>query len=169
MAEWSKALALGASPRGRGFEPHSYHTRRTAAARRAAALFGTFGLFLAGRGRRAAGPPAARGAWGTPCGPEQVAGRRQWGLLATRATTLRACLLASLDLLVAKPPRSERSTAEAKTSLDSNLQPVSPAEAFTCQGASASSAVLIGAGASDGARVACPRLARLSARLRQWA
>ena len=25
MAEWSKALALGASPRGRGFEPHCYH------------------------------------------------------------------------------------------------------------------------------------------------
>ena len=25
MAEWSKALALGASPKGRGFEPHSYH------------------------------------------------------------------------------------------------------------------------------------------------
>ena len=23
MAEWSKALALGASPKGRGFEPHS--------------------------------------------------------------------------------------------------------------------------------------------------
>ena len=26
LAEWSKALALGASPRGRGFEPHSNHT-----------------------------------------------------------------------------------------------------------------------------------------------
>ena len=26
MAEWSKALALGASPKGRGFEPHHYHT-----------------------------------------------------------------------------------------------------------------------------------------------
>ena len=26
MAEWSKALALGASPKGRGFEPHFYHT-----------------------------------------------------------------------------------------------------------------------------------------------
>ena len=25
MAEWSKALALGASPKGRGFEPHSCH------------------------------------------------------------------------------------------------------------------------------------------------
>ena len=25
MAEWSKALALGASPKGRGFEPHQYH------------------------------------------------------------------------------------------------------------------------------------------------
>jgi hypothetical protein len=25
LAEWSKALALGASPQGRGFEPHSYH------------------------------------------------------------------------------------------------------------------------------------------------
>ena len=24
MAEWSKALALGASPKGRGFEPHLY-------------------------------------------------------------------------------------------------------------------------------------------------
>ena len=24
MAEWSKALALGASPKGRGFEPHRY-------------------------------------------------------------------------------------------------------------------------------------------------
>ena len=54
---------------------------------------------MAGRGRRAAGPPAARGAWGAPCGPEQVAGRRQWGLLATRAITLRVCLLASLQCL----------------------------------------------------------------------
>ena len=26
VAEWSKALALGASPKGRGFEPHLYHT-----------------------------------------------------------------------------------------------------------------------------------------------
>ena len=26
MAEWSKALALGASPKGRGFKPHHYHT-----------------------------------------------------------------------------------------------------------------------------------------------
>ena len=26
VAEWSKALALGASPKGRGFEPHHYHT-----------------------------------------------------------------------------------------------------------------------------------------------
>lgn len=26
LAEWSKALALGASPKGRGFEPHSYHS-----------------------------------------------------------------------------------------------------------------------------------------------
>ena len=26
MAEWSKALALGASPQGRGFEPHRHHT-----------------------------------------------------------------------------------------------------------------------------------------------
>jgi hypothetical protein len=25
VAEWSKALALGASPQGRGFEPHSRH------------------------------------------------------------------------------------------------------------------------------------------------
>ena len=25
VAEWSKALALGASPKGRGFEPHHYH------------------------------------------------------------------------------------------------------------------------------------------------
>lgn len=25
VAEWSKALALGASPKGRGFEPHPYH------------------------------------------------------------------------------------------------------------------------------------------------
>ena len=25
VAEWSKALALGASPQGRGFEPHRYH------------------------------------------------------------------------------------------------------------------------------------------------
>ena len=25
VAEWSKALALGASPKGRGFEPHRYH------------------------------------------------------------------------------------------------------------------------------------------------
>ena len=25
MAEWSKALASGASPKGRGFEPHSSH------------------------------------------------------------------------------------------------------------------------------------------------
>ena len=25
MAEWSKALALGASPQGRGFEPHFCH------------------------------------------------------------------------------------------------------------------------------------------------
>ena len=25
VAEWSKALALGASPKGRGFEPHQYH------------------------------------------------------------------------------------------------------------------------------------------------
>ena len=24
VAEWSKALALGASPKGRGFEPHQY-------------------------------------------------------------------------------------------------------------------------------------------------
>ena len=24
VAEWSKALALGASPKGRGFEPHLY-------------------------------------------------------------------------------------------------------------------------------------------------
>ena len=27
MAEWSKALASGASPQGRGFEPHSCHFR----------------------------------------------------------------------------------------------------------------------------------------------
>ena len=26
VAEWSKALALGASPQGRGFKPHRYHT-----------------------------------------------------------------------------------------------------------------------------------------------
>ena len=26
VAEWSKALALGASPKGRGFEPHRYQT-----------------------------------------------------------------------------------------------------------------------------------------------
>jgi hypothetical protein len=26
VAEWSKALALGASPKGRGFEPHLHHT-----------------------------------------------------------------------------------------------------------------------------------------------
>jgi hypothetical protein len=26
LAEWSKALALGASPKGRGFEPHSYQS-----------------------------------------------------------------------------------------------------------------------------------------------
>ena len=25
LAEWSKALAQGASPQGRGFEPHSCH------------------------------------------------------------------------------------------------------------------------------------------------
>ena len=25
LAEWSKALASGASPKGRGFEPHSCH------------------------------------------------------------------------------------------------------------------------------------------------
>ena len=25
LAEWSKALASGASPQGRGFEPHSCH------------------------------------------------------------------------------------------------------------------------------------------------
>lgn len=25
VAEWSKALALGASPKGRGFEPHRHH------------------------------------------------------------------------------------------------------------------------------------------------
>ena len=32
LAEWSKALAQGASPQGRGFEPHSCHliyVRRT--------------------------------------------------------------------------------------------------------------------------------------------
>ena len=28
MAEWSKALASGASPQGRGFEPHSCHRKR---------------------------------------------------------------------------------------------------------------------------------------------
>ena len=27
LAEWSKALASGASPKGRGFEPHSRHLR----------------------------------------------------------------------------------------------------------------------------------------------
>ena len=27
LAEWSKALASGASPQGRGFEPHSCHLR----------------------------------------------------------------------------------------------------------------------------------------------
>ena len=27
LAEWSKALAQGASPQGRGFEPHSCHKR----------------------------------------------------------------------------------------------------------------------------------------------
>ena len=27
LAEWSKALASGASPQGRGFEPHSCHAR----------------------------------------------------------------------------------------------------------------------------------------------
>ena len=27
LAEWSKALAQGASPQGRGFEPHSCHFR----------------------------------------------------------------------------------------------------------------------------------------------
>ncbi len=26
VAEWSKALALGASPQGRGFEPHRHQT-----------------------------------------------------------------------------------------------------------------------------------------------
>ena len=26
VAEWSKALALGASPKGRGFEPHHYQS-----------------------------------------------------------------------------------------------------------------------------------------------
>ena len=45
LAEWSKALALGASPRGRGFEPHSNQTL-------ASTLFfllrceNSFGLFL---------------------------------------------------------------------------------------------------------------------------
>ena len=29
LAEWSKALAPGASPQGRGFEPHSCHLRTT--------------------------------------------------------------------------------------------------------------------------------------------
>ena len=72
MAEWSKALALGASPRGRGFEPHSYHTRRTAAARRAAALFGTFGLFLAVSG----GVPLALPPPGGPGAPH--AGLSKW-------------------------------------------------------------------------------------------
>ena len=28
LAEWSKALASGASPQGRGFEPHSRHLER---------------------------------------------------------------------------------------------------------------------------------------------
>ena len=46
LAEWSKALALGASPRGRGFEPHSYHTRRMAAALSATVLFWHFWLFF---------------------------------------------------------------------------------------------------------------------------
>ena len=27
LAEWSKALASGASPQGRGFEPHSRHMK----------------------------------------------------------------------------------------------------------------------------------------------
>ena len=30
LAEWSKALASGASPQGRGFEPHSCHSLRSA-------------------------------------------------------------------------------------------------------------------------------------------
>ena len=29
LAEWSKALASGASPKGRGFEPHSRHFRKS--------------------------------------------------------------------------------------------------------------------------------------------
>jgi hypothetical protein len=37
LAEWSKALAPGASPQGRGFEPHSCHCR-SASARTAAVL-----------------------------------------------------------------------------------------------------------------------------------
>ena len=32
LAEWSKALAPGASPKGRGFEPHSCHFVRLHAA-----------------------------------------------------------------------------------------------------------------------------------------
>ena len=30
LAEWSKALAQGASPQGRGFEPHSCHFQNMA-------------------------------------------------------------------------------------------------------------------------------------------
>jgi hypothetical protein len=33
LAEWSKALASGASPQGRGFEPHSCHMKKTCLAR----------------------------------------------------------------------------------------------------------------------------------------
>jgi hypothetical protein len=33
LAEWSKALASGASPQGRGFEPHSCHLARSLASR----------------------------------------------------------------------------------------------------------------------------------------
>ena len=29
LAEWSKALASGASPKGRGFEPHSRHFQKS--------------------------------------------------------------------------------------------------------------------------------------------
>ena len=34
LAEWSKALASGASPQGRGLEPHSCHVARTWSPRR---------------------------------------------------------------------------------------------------------------------------------------
>ena len=164
LAEWSKALALGASPRGRGFEPHSYHTRRMAAALSATVLFWHFWLFfscfflyvllpprcLAGLRHparaRASGKPAPVASISTASHHHYVLASLACcvGALAEPTANRRSSTFVASCMSISNPPSVQSGGVAAWHGISERVQ-------------------------SDGARAARPRLARLSARLRLWA